>query len=135
MSLTQDPPAGPRKAVLLIGLDPKVLDYSLFPGLDEDALRASLPAALADTIAAGFAAEWCLTDSVWESAEAMIRARLAARTFAAVVIGAGIRTAPPHFLLFERIVNLVHAAAPSAKLCFNTSPNTTADAVLRWLAP
>lgn len=124
-----------RKSVLLIGLDPKVIDFTLFPGLDERALAAGLQAALADVIAAGFEAEWCLTEDVWESAEAMIRARLAAKEFSVVLIGAGIRTAAPHFLLFERILNLVHAAAPDARLCFNTSPGSTAEAVLRWARP
>lgn len=49
--------------------------------------------------------------------------------------GAGIRTIPAHFLLFEQILNLVHEHAPGARLCFNTTPATTRDAVLRWVAP
>src|SRR6266545_1445685 len=35
-------------------------------------------------------------------------------------------------LLFERIINAVHQHAPSAKLCFNTNPNDTVEAVQRW---
>lgn len=128
-------PSTAKKSVLLIGLDPKVVDFSAFPGLDEHKLRAGLQASLERTNAAGFDASWCLTDSAWEPAEAMIRARLAEKTHAAVMIGAGIRVAPDHFLLFERIINLVHAEAPAAALCFNTSPDSAPDAVLRWLAP
>jgi hypothetical protein len=50
-----------------------------------------------------------------------------------VVIGAGLRTHPEHFFLFEQLVNVVHACAPAAKLCFNTRPTDTLDAVQRWL--
>lgn len=125
----------PRKSVLLIGLDPKVVDYSQFPGLDEHKLAAGLQTALDQLGQAGFDAEWCLTDHVWASAEPQIRERFAAKRFAAVLIGAGVRLVPAHFLLFEQIVNLIHSAAPDARLCFNTSPNTTAEAVLRWIQP
>jgi len=124
-----------RKFVLLIGLHPRVVDFSLLPNLDERTLTAGLQTGLTEVIAAGFAAEWCLTDDTWASAEAMIRERLAAREPAAIVIGAGIRTLPRYFLLFEQIINLVHAAAPGARLCFNTSPDSTAAAVLRWVTP
>lgn len=131
----RSPAARPQKSVLLIGLHPRALDYSQFPGLDERTLTAGLEAALTEVIAAGFAAEWCLTDDVWESAAALLRERLAAKEYAVVMIGAGIRTAPPYFRLFEQVVNLVHEAAPTARLCFNSSPDTTAAAVLRWVRP
>jgi len=49
-----------------------------------------------------------------------------------VVIGAGIRTIPADFLLFERLVNVVHRNAPGARICFNTKPSDTAEAVQRW---
>jgi len=53
-------------------------------------------------------------------------------TAEAVVIGAGIRTIPAYFLLFERLVNVVHRTAPGARICFNTKPSDTAEAVQRW---
>ncbi len=40
---------------------------------------------------------------------------------------------PSKFLLFEKLVNVVHEHAPQAKLCFNTKPSDTAEAVRRWL--
>jgi hypothetical protein len=49
------------------------------------------------------------------------------------MIGAGIRTIPSNFILFEKLINVVHEHAPQAKLCFNTKPSDTADAVQRWL--
>ena len=36
-------------------------------------------------------------------------------------------------LLFEKIINSIHAHAPSAKICFNTNPGDTAEAVNRWI--
>jgi hypothetical protein len=32
-------------------------------------------------------------------------------------------------------VNLIHQHAHDAKICFNTRPDDTVEAVLRWLAP
>ena len=129
------PMSAPRSSVLLIGLHPRVVDYSQFAGLDEAKLTAGLDAALAQVIAAGFDAEWCLTAADWAAAEPMIRARIAAKPRAAILIGAGIRTPAACVELFERIVDLVHTQAPTARLCFNTAPDTTAAAVLRWVRP
>jgi hypothetical protein len=48
------------------------------------------------------------------------------------MIGAGLRIVPPY--LFEKLINVIHRHAPaSTKLCFNTNPADTADAVLRWV--
>ena len=124
-----------KKSVLLIGLDPQLVDYSRFPGLDADRVAAGIQAGLERTLAAGFDAEWCLTGHAWPAAERQIRTHLAAKSFAAVMIGAGVRMAPADTPLLERIINLVHAELPSAKICFNTAPDTTAEAVLRWLDP
>jgi hypothetical protein len=38
-------------------------------------------------------------------------------------------------LLFEKIVNLVLVHAPQARICFNTNPADTAEAVRRWIEP
>ena len=136
---TQDPDVtpstSPKKRVLLIGLDPKVVDLTAIPGMTEERLASGLRTAAEQVQAAGFDGQWCLTEATWESASAMITERLRGQTYAAVMIGAGIRTIPAYFLLFEQIVNLVHEAAPTAKLCFNTSPDSTHAAVLRWVSP
>jgi hypothetical protein len=70
-----------------------------------------------------------------ETAEAVTTQALRSRRFDCVVIGAGLREPAPQLLLFERIINLVHALAPEAKICFNTTPADTAAAVQRWIAP
>jgi hypothetical protein len=42
---------------------------------------------------------------------------------------------PERLLLFEKILNLVHVLAPAARICFNTTPADTAEAVRRWIEP
>ena len=37
--------------------------------------------------------------------------------------------------LFEKIVNLVLIHAPHARICFNTTPADTVEAVQRWIKP
>jgi hypothetical protein len=63
-----------------------------------------------------------------------VRARLKEKRFDCVVIGAGIRTLPRYFSLFEKLINVVHEHAPEARICFNTKPDDTAAAVSRWLS-
>jgi hypothetical protein len=50
-----------------------------------------------------------------------------------VVIGAGLRLPPKSLALFETVVNIIHKAAPHAKIAFNTRPEDTADAAARQL--
>ena len=121
------------KKVLMIGLDPKVVDYShLAVKLDEPTLRAGLATDEKRLRDLGYDAKWLLIDR-GETAEAVVSASLTEETFDCVLIGAGIRTVPPLFLLFERLVNLVHENAPHAKICFNTVPEDTAASVQRWV--
>lgn len=63
----------------------------------------------------------------------MATTALRSKHFDCVVIGAGLRQPAQHLLLFEKIVNLVHRFAPGAKICFNTTPADTTEAVLRWI--
>lgn len=125
------------KGVLLIGLEPTLIDfsepaYSAFPGLDAEKVKASLEADKANLAALGYDAEMCLTD-FGETAGVAVEERLKRKKYDCVMIGAGVRTIDRHFLLFERLVNVVHERAPGAKLCFNTKPDDTADAVRRWI--
>lgn len=122
---------GAMTNVLTIGLVPEAVDFSQYPGLDADKLRAGLAAQMARFEAEGFAPTMCLVDA-GETAEQVLHAALEGARFDVVVIGAGIRTAAPHFLLFERLLNLVHALAPGAKIAFNTMPGDTVDAAKRW---
>jgi hypothetical protein len=122
-----------EKKVLMLGLDPKVVDYShLAVKLDEPTLRAGLAADEKRLRALGYDAKWLLIDR-GETAEAVVAAALKEKTFDCVLIGAGIRTVPPMFLLFEKLINAVHEGAPRAKICFNTVPEDSAVSVQRWV--
>ena len=120
--------------VLLIGLEPTLVDFSSMPELDAAKVSQGLRAQQQSLRDLGFDAAWCLTD-LGATAEAVVRAALAAKPYDVVLIGAGIRVLPAHFSLFERLINVVHEAAPQAKICFNTRPDTTQEAVLRWITP
>jgi hypothetical protein len=58
---------------------------------------------------------------------------LAGQDYACIVIGGGIRTHEPLLEFFENVVNLVHQRAPRAAIAFNSNPEDTAEAALRWL--
>jgi hypothetical protein len=121
------------KKVLMLGLDPTLVDYAhLAVKLDEATLRAGLAADEKRLRDLGYDAKWLLVDR-GETAEAVVSAALKEKTFDCVLIGAGIRTVPPLFLLFEKLVNLLHEGAPHAKICFNTVPDDTAVSVQRWV--
>jgi hypothetical protein len=119
------------KSVLALGLDPALADLTEFPNVTPDLIRAFIDAQLQRLRELGYLVEGCLVD-LGETAEAVTAQRLNSRRFDCVLIGAGLR-APPQLLLFERLLNLVHAQAPAAKICFNTSPADTAEAVQRWV--
>lgn len=102
------------------------------PGFDAAVVAAGIERAMADLAEGGFDATWCPVD-LGATAEAVVSAELARAPYDVVVIGAGLRVALPHFLLFEKLINVVHASAPAAKISFNTKPTDTLDAVRRWL--
>jgi hypothetical protein len=81
----------------------------------------------------GYDAVICLVD-LGETAEQVTAAALHSKHFDCVVIGAGLRQPAPRLRLFEKITNLVHTLAPTARICFNTTPADTVQAVQRWIA-
>lgn len=119
------------KRVLALGLDPACVDLEGMPQLTPEMIRAYIEAQLERVRQLGYAVESCLVDRS-PAAESTVARRLQSHRFDGVVIGAGLR-APAELLLFERLLNLVHAHAPAARLCFNSSPADTAEAVQRWL--
>ena len=116
--------------VLALGLDPRFVDYSQMPGITPALLQSYLDAQLERLRALDYYVESCLVDT-GETAEEVTRLHLESRTFDCVLIGAGLR-APAHLLLFEKLLNLVHERAPLAKICFNTNPADSVEAVQRW---
>ena len=120
------------KSVLVIGFEPTLLDYTTIPDLDAAKVMAGLKADETRLRTLGYEVELCLHD-LGETAEAVVRDRLRQKQFDCIVIGAGVRTIPKYFILFEKLVNVVHEHAPRSKLCFNTKPSDTAEAVQRWI--
>lgn len=127
-----DPAA--RLRALTIGLHPRALDYSRFPDLNEEQLTARVDAANAALRDTEFDITPCLVSASPDEAEADLRAVLANRSFDLVMVGGAVRAVPEHTLLFERVINLVAEAAPGIRFCFNTSPETTLDALRRAAA-
>jgi len=126
----------PKKLVLSVGLQPQLINfadpaYAAYPGMTAEKVQGGLDKDIATLNALGYDAKLCLTD-FGETAEAVIRAALQQERYDCVVIGAGLRTIDKNFLLFEKVLNLVHEHAPQARICFNTGPFDTAQAVRRW---
>src|SRR5690349_17300161 len=102
----------PQKRVLLIGIDPSLVEFSPASGRNAEQVRAAGAAAREQLGALGFAVQECLVDQ-GATAESVVVNTLAERTFDIILIGAGIRALPQHTLLFERIINAVHQHAPA----------------------
>ena len=104
-----------RKRVLALGLDPVFTDFAEFPELTPDLIRAFIYSQLERLRDLEFEVDSCLVD-LGNTAEAVLGEHLRSRSFDCVVIGAGLRT-PKQLLLFEKVLNLVHAQAPHTKIC------------------
>ena len=117
--------------ILSVGLHPSAVDYSRYPGLDEATLTARIEAGEAALREAGFDFVSCQVAAAPDDAERMVRERVAAQPVQIAMIGAGVRMAAEHTLLFERLVNVLVEVAPGIRFCFNTSPETTSDALRR----
>ena len=123
------------KNVLVIGLDPTLIDFAqpgYAPGMDATKVLAGLKSSENELAGLGYGVQMCLTD-FGETAEAVVQSALELKRFDCILIGAGVRANPSNFLLFEKLINVVHEHAPQAKLCFNTMPSDTAAAVQRWI--
>src|SRR5215510_13949197 len=98
------------KRVLALGLDPVFADFSQMPGLTPELVRNFIDAQLERVRALGYVVQGCLVD-LGETAEARVAELFDGENFDCVLFGAGLR-APPQLLLFEKLLNLVHARAP-----------------------
>ncbi|WP_077032859.1 hypothetical protein [Pelomonas sp. KK5] len=111
-----------RPTALLIGLNPDLIedgasDFAAFSGDKIIQRWAALAADEAAFAAAGYDCELGLVD-YGETAEAVTAARLQARAFDCVLIGAGLRLQERHALLFERLLHVVREHAPQAAIRF-----------------
>ena len=115
------------KNVLVIGVDPRTI-----PGIDADALEALLAVGQARFEAHGIDADVCYI-KIDETAERIITESLNKKPYACVVVGGGIRKPEPLLEFFERVINLIRYHAPEAAIAFNTSPDNSVEAAMRWL--
>ena len=124
-----------KKSVLVIGLDPSLIDFSqpgYAPGMSATKVLAGLKSSEDELASLGYRVETCLTD-FGETAGTVVQSLLKQKQFDCILIGAGVRANPSNFMLFEKLINVVHEHAPQSKMCFNTMPGDTAAAVKRWI--
>jgi hypothetical protein len=124
-----------KKSVLVVGLDPTLIDFSepgYPPGMNATKVLAGIKSSEDELTRLGYSVQTCVTD-FGETAETVVQNQLKQKPWDCVMIGAGVRTNPSNFILFEKLINVVHEHAPQAKICFNTMPNDTAAAVKRWV--
>ena len=98
------------KSVLVVGLDPTLIDFSqpgYPPGMDATKVFAGIKSSEEELTGLGYSVQMCLTD-FGETAEAVMQSQLERRPWDCVMIGAGVRTVPSNFILFEKLVNVVH---------------------------
>lgn len=122
------------KSVLLIGLIPELIDFDAIgvSNLNAAKVRALISDEEGTFEKAGYDPHHLLID-LGETAEAVIGEALGKREFACIIVGAGLRLPPPYLKLFEKVINVIHERAPRSKICFNTSPSDSLEAVRRWV--
>jgi hypothetical protein len=119
------------KTVLMVGWHPTVVDYAKYPGLTADKLEAALRADEKKLNDLGYTASIGFLYSGDTATDQLVQA-LKETAFDVVMIGAGVRKDDDHFLIFEKLVNVVHEHAPKARIAFNTGPTDSEAAIQRW---
>jgi hypothetical protein len=121
--------------ILFVGLEPEAVDFSdpaLPPGFNAEKIHAGIAVAMGKMKERGWQADLCLVRPD-ETAGRALERRLSAKLYDCVVIGAGLRLPPKNLLLLEVLVNAVLKAGPGTAIAFNTRPEDSADAAVRWL--
>ena len=92
-----------KARVLLVGLEPDIVDYSKspVPGLTAAKVRAAVEADSAKLESLGYSVKSLYVDD-GKTAEAALINALATGGYDCIMIGAGLRIVPPYFLLFEK---------------------------------
>lgn len=121
-----------KAKILLVGLQSSSVDFEKWPQLSVQKLEQAFSDILEELTQNGFSAVWCLTDA-GKTAEQKLTEAIALENPDVVIVGAGVRTDPDHFLLFEKMINIIHRKAPNAQIAFNTSPYDTIEAINRWI--
>ncbi len=120
-----------QSKILLVGLQSSSVDFEKWPQLSVEKLEKGFSDIIEALTQQGFSATWCLTDTGEKAEEKLVES---IKSFGPdlVMVGAGIRTDPDLFLLFEKVINIIHKRAPQASIAFNTNPFDTIEAIKRW---
>jgi hypothetical protein len=121
-----------RNKVLLVGWNPEVVDYSKWPDMNAEKVLTGLNNEKQALKNMGYEPELFFLDNA-NTAPEKVEAHLQKEKYDCVLVGAGVRNNPDHLVLFEALVNVIHKNAINSKICFNTSPKDTAEAVKRWV--
>lgn len=116
----------------MIGLKSSAVDFEKWPELSVEKLESAFAKIEDELSEAGYDPVWCLIDSS-EEAVGTVREVLNHEKPDLVMVGAGVRVDPDQFLLFEKVINVVHDATPQARIAVNTNPFDTVAAVERCL--
>jgi hypothetical protein len=122
-----------KKKVLVIGIDPKLIESNLATttGWDTNRVKLAVQDANKRLTELGYEMHDCLVD-LGETADSVVSATLSREKFDCILISGGIRLVPQNTAMFEKIINAIHQEAPpSSKICFNTNPGDTVEAILR----
>ena len=114
--------------VLLVGLDPHSV-----PGVDAALVDSAIAMGNARFANSNLVPELCLFPPDPDVAERTLVAALAAKPYACIVIGGGVRKPDELVVVFERVLAAVRTHAPAAAIAFNTNPVTSFDAARRWI--
>lgn len=120
------------KKVILIGLHPDVVEWDKWPDLSPEKLIEGTKATKKALEAEGFDLTIGFIKTGDEGA-AEAEEMLIENSYDVVLIGAGVRKDDDQFILFEKLLNLIHEHAPSARIAFNSTPSDTIEAVKRWI--
>jgi hypothetical protein len=103
-----------RALVLLVGLDPDIVDKPPVPELTAAKVHAAVEAESAKLETLGYSVKSLLVDD-GKTAEAVLTDALTNNRYNCIMIGAGLRIVAPYLLLFEKLINVVHPAVRITK--------------------
>ncbi len=122
-------------SVLIIGEDPARIDFGAPgapPNMSAQKVMAGLNGSRDRLIAAGHDTDILLTKAT-AMVEDQIAEAMSGRKYDVIVIGSGLRAVPTMAEEFEKLMNALHRQVPSAHLAFNSAPDDSDAAALRWL--
>ncbi|HEY5825354.1 MAG TPA: hypothetical protein VIT44_13360 [Cyclobacteriaceae bacterium] len=122
------------KKILILGIDPRTINFAdpeLPQGISIEKVEQGTRATLEKLISMGYNTELFLIATGATDLSNLAK-QLNEKYYDGIVIGNGIRSLATNFILFEQIINVVHANTTKSKIIFNSLPSNTDEAVKRW---